>query len=135
MRSHRRPAAENASRVSRRSPSTASSRARRFGSSLRTELQLTHPDLRRLMGLRVWPERDPMRIGVRLHLSEVGVEAIEVDHRHRGLDLVQSATDLVAEQLERPIRPGTYRSGTHARTPCHSQELPAPRAANLVAPT
>jgi hypothetical protein len=51
----------------------------------------------------VWPQRYAVRIDVRLQLSEVDIQPIEVDHSRRRLDLAQTTTDLAPEQLERPI--------------------------------
>ena len=68
------------------------------------ELELTQPDLRRLVRLGVGPERYAVRIDVRLQLSKVDIQPIEVDHRRGRLDLAETTTDLASEQLERPIR-------------------------------
>ena len=75
------------------------------------ELELPETDLGRLVRLRVRPERDPVRVGVRLQVAQVGLEPIEVDHRDRRLDLAQRPPDLRLEQLERPVRSCAHSGG------------------------
>ncbi len=69
----------------------------------RAELELAKPDLRRLVRLRVRPQLDAVRVDVRLQFPEVHVEAVEVDHGDRRLDLAERATDLALEQVERTL--------------------------------
>ena len=78
-----------------------------------TELELASPDLRRLVSLRVRPELDPVSVDVRLQIVEVGLEAVEIDDRHRRLDLAERTADLAAEQLERPVGSWADRGGAH----------------------
>jgi hypothetical protein len=61
------------------------------------ELELTPPDLGGLVGLRVRPELDAVRVDVRLQLGEVRFQAVEVDDRDRRLDLAQGTADLASE--------------------------------------
>ena len=77
------------------------------------ELELPETDLGGLVRLRVRPERDPVRVCVRLQVAQVGVQPIEVDHGDGGLHLAQRAAHLTAEQLERAVRSGAYRRGAH----------------------
>ena len=75
------------------------------------ELELPAADLRGLVGLRVGPELDPVRVDVRLHVLEVRVEPVEVDHGDRRFDLAQRPADLVLEQLESARRSGRDLDG------------------------
>jgi len=63
--------------------------ALRHGEAGGPELELAPADLRRLVRLGVRPERDAVLVRVRLQVGEVGVEAVEVDHRDRRLDVGQ----------------------------------------------
>src|SRR3954453_19898491 len=76
------------------------------GEPTRAKLELTAPDLRRLVCLRVRPELDSVRVDVGLQIGEVGLEAVDVDHRHGCLDVGQRAADLALEQLERALGTG-----------------------------
>jgi len=44
------------------------------------ELELAESDLRRLVRLRVRPQLDVVRVGVRLEIGEVRLESVEVDN-------------------------------------------------------
>ncbi len=78
----------------------------RNGETVRAELELPTPDLRRLVRFRVRPQLDSVRVDVRLHAPEIHVEAVEVDDGHGRLDIVEGASDLPLEQVERPLGAG-----------------------------
>ena len=73
------------------------------GQAARAELDLAHADLWRLVRLRVRPELDAVLVGVGLQASQVRVQAVEVDHRDRRLDVPQGPADLLGQQVERPL--------------------------------
>ncbi len=52
----------------------------------------------------------PCAVDVRLQILQIGLEAIEIDHRDGRLDLGQRAPDLRGEQFERAIGSGAHRA-------------------------
>lgn len=69
-----------------------------------------------------------MRVGVRLLDLQVGLQPIEVHNGNGCLDLADRPTDLVREQIERPVGPGSplRRLPVSCVRRCHSSDLHTP---------